>query len=59
MPLLPGTFYAFITFTYIINAKIGFNVPWNLAYIPGGTFAAVYLVVVVLFGKKRAAAKAL
>ncbi|MBQ8216575.1 MAG: carbon starvation protein A [Oscillospiraceae bacterium] len=58
MPLLPGTFYAFITFTYIINAKIGFNVPWTAAYIIGGALAAVYLVVIILFGKKRAAAKA-
>ena len=59
MPMLPGTFYAFITFTYIINAKIGFNVPWTAAYIVGAALAAVYLVVIVLYGKKRAAAKAL
>ena len=27
MPLVPGAFYAFATITYIMNAKIGFNLP--------------------------------
>lgn len=57
MPLIPGIFYAFITFTFIINAKIGFNVPWTFAYILGVSLAAVYLFVVLNFAKKRAAKK--
>ena len=57
IPLLPGTFYAFITFTYIINAKIGFNVPWTPAYVAGIVLAAAYLFAAVWYGKKRGAAK--
>ena len=35
MPLIPGAWYAFVTITYIANAKIGFNIPWTGAYIVG------------------------
>ena len=55
IPLIPGTFYAFITTTYIINAKIGFNVPWTYAYIIGGVLAAAYLIIAISYGKKRGA----
>lgn len=54
MPLIPGAWYAFVTFTYIMNAKIGFHVPWTGAYILGLCFAVAYAIVVVKFGKKRA-----
>lgn len=57
MPLIPGTFYAFITLTFIINAKIGFNVPWNVAYIVGAILAAAYCAVLIVYGKKRAVNK--
>lgn len=52
MSLLPGCWYAFITFSYICNAKIGFNIPMNIAYALGLIFAVVYMVVVCLRGKK-------
>lgn len=55
MPLIPGAFYAFITITYIMNAEIGFNLPWNAAYIIGTLCAVVYLVGIIMYGKKRAA----
>lgn len=54
MPMIPGVWYAFVTFTYIMNAKIGFNIPWTIAYIMGGVFAAAYLAVVIVWGNKRA-----
>lgn len=57
MPLIPGTFYAFITLTFIVNAKIGFNVPWTMAYIVGGILAAAYCAVLIVYGKKRAVNK--
>lgn len=57
MPLFPGGCYVFFTFTYILNAKIGFNLPWIAAYIIGGIFAALYLVATILYGRKRAAKK--
>jgi len=55
MPLLPGMWYAFIIFTYICNAKIGFNLPINVSYILGAIFAVSYAALVVLppLPKKR------
>lgn len=35
MSLIPGMFYVFITYTYILNAKIGFNLNYNLSNILG------------------------
>lgn len=55
MPMIPGIWYAFVTSTYIFNAKIGFNIPWTFAYILGACFAVAYVIVVINFGKKRAA----
>lgn len=58
MPLIPGAWYAFVTITYIVNAKIGFNVPWTAAYVVGVVAAAVYVGLILWYGKKRAAIKA-
>jgi carbon starvation protein CstA len=58
VPLIPGTFYAFITISYIANAQIGFNVPWIGAYIIGAAGAAAYLMALLWYGRKRAEAKA-
>lgn len=55
MPLIPGMWYAFVTCTYIMNAKIGFHIPWVGAYIIGLVFAVAYAAVIIRFGKKRAA----
>ena len=55
IPMIPGTFYAFITVTYIVNAKIGFGQPWGVAYAAGFIAAAAYLTAVLWYGKKRAA----
>ena len=57
MPLIPGGWYAFVTITYIVNAKIGFNVPWTGAYIIGIIAAAVYVGIILWYGKKRSAMK--
>ncbi len=53
IPLIPGCFYAFICSTYIANASIGFNLPWNVAYIIGVVFAVAYVVALVAYGRKR------
>ena len=58
MPLIPGAWYAFVTITYIVNAKIGFNVPWGAAYVIGIVAAAAYVGLILWYGKKRAARKA-
>ena len=55
MPLVPGGWYAFITVTYIANAKIGFNIPWLGAYIIGIVAAAAYVGIVLWYAKKRSA----
>ena len=55
MPLIPGAFYTFVTVTYIMNAQIGFNMSWTAAYIVGTVCAVVYLVGIIMYGKKRAA----
>ena len=57
MPLIPGAWYAFITITYIMNAQIGFNIPWTGAYVIGICAAAAYTGAIIWYGKKRAAAK--
>ncbi len=51
--VLPGTFYAFVTSSYIANAKIGFNLPWTAAYIIGAAFAAAYMATLIIYGNKR------
>ena len=42
----------------IVNAKIGFNVPWGAAYVIGIVAAAAYVGLILWYGKKRAARKA-
>ena len=57
IPLIPGGFYAFITVTYIVNAKIGFGMPWGIAYAAGAIACVAYVIAILWYGKKRAAAK--
>ena len=52
MPLIPGAFYAFIVSTYILNAKIGFNIPLNIS-IPIGIVLGIVYVLVVLLPKQK------
>lgn len=53
MPLIPGTWYAFVTITYIANAKIGFNIPWGGAYAVGAICAIAYAGVIIWYGRMR------
>lgn len=55
IPLIPGAFYCFVTVTFIMNAKIGFHIPWAIAYLIGACAAAAYVGVIVWYGKKRSA----
>ena len=57
MAIIPGSFYTFATTAYIMNAKIGFNLPWNIAYILGALVALAYAAILVVYGNKRAANK--
>jgi carbon starvation protein CstA len=58
MSLLPGMWYAFITFTFICNATIGFNIPLNISYGLGIAFAVIYGVLVYMKGTMFYEAKA-
>lgn len=51
--MIPGAFYAFIISTYIINAKIGFNVPLTISYVLGVIFAALYCVFIFFTAKRK------
>ena len=55
IPLIPAAFYAFATCTFIMNAKIGFNLPWNVAYAIGAVFTVVYIALIFVNAKKKAA----
>ena len=46
---VPAAFMTSVVFTYILNAKIGFNLPMNISFIASLVFTAVF---VVLFFKK-------
>ena len=51
--MIPGTFYAFVTTSYIMSAKIGFQLSWSVAYPVAAVFAAAYVCAVIMEGKKR------
>lgn len=53
LSLLPGMFYMYVISSFILNAAIGFNLPWNISYIIGAVLTALYAVAVVLYGKKQ------
>ena len=42
----------FICACYILNAKLGFGLSWNVAYIGGAVIAALYAVLTIWRGKK-------
>ncbi|MDR0468848.1 MAG: carbon starvation protein A [Peptococcaceae bacterium] len=52
MSLLPGVWYAFITSSYICNAKIGFNLHTDISNVLGLVFSIVYAIVVYSHGNK-------
>ncbi|MCR4591070.1 MAG: carbon starvation protein A [Lachnospiraceae bacterium] len=52
IPLIPLTFYAFITCSYLLGAKIGLNLPYGVSLIGGGIFAAVVTAAALIRGNK-------
>lgn len=57
MALLPGMFYMFVVSAYILNAQIGFRLPWAASYIGAGILSFAFGAVLVKFGKKDTAIK--
>lgn len=42
MALIPGTFYMYIITSYILHAKIGFNMSWLVSYIGAAICCGIY-----------------
>ena len=59
MPLVPGAFYCFQTCSFILNAKIGLNLSWSIAYPIAAVLTVAYTVSLLVWGKKRGAQAAL
>ena len=55
MSLIPGMFYTYVISAYLLNAKIGFNLPLNVATIAGVVIAFIYAYLVLRAGKKMEA----
>lgn len=53
MTLVPGCFYMFVCSSYLLNAKIGFNLPWTAAYAVAAVLTVAYGVLVVRAGLAR------
>lgn len=52
--LLPGIFYVFIVFSFIINIKgLGLGMPFSIAYPAAGVIAVLYAYFVIKLGKKN------
>lgn len=52
LSLVPGAFYMFVITSFILNAAIGFNMPWTESYIIAGALTAAYCTAVVIYGQK-------
>ncbi len=52
MALLPGMFYMFVITSFILNAAIGFNLPWVISYSAAGVLTVVYAAAVIWYGRK-------
>lgn len=53
MSLAPGMFYMFVITSFILNAAIGFNLPWPVSYVIGGILTIAYGFAIVTYGKRR------
>jgi len=55
LSVLPGMFYMMVISSFILNAQIGFNLPWGVSYIVGGVITVAYTVAVIMCGKRYSA----
>lgn len=53
MALLPGIFYMFVVTSFILNAEIGFHLPWTASYILAGLLSVLYVFGILCAGKKE------
>ena len=52
MALIPGMFYMYVVSSYILNAKIGFSLPWSVSYIGAGVLTLAYACALTLYGRR-------
>lgn len=52
MALVPGMFYMYVVASYILNAPIGFNLPWAASYIASAALTLAYGAGLIAYGKK-------
>lgn len=52
MALLPGMFYMYVISSFILNAAVGFNLPWMASYVIGGLLTILYAVCLIFYGKR-------
>ena len=50
--LVPGMFYMFIISSFIMNAKIGFNLPWTISFVIGAVLTLAFGAALVAIGTK-------
>ena len=55
MALIPGMFYMFVVSSYILNAQIGFRLPWAASYPVSGALTVVYAAAILLRERKKKA----
>jgi len=53
MALLPGMFYMMVISSFILNARIGFNLPWPMSYAIAGVLTVLYAVFIRYCGKSE------
>lgn len=53
LSLVPGAFYMFVVTSFILNAAIGFNLPWTASYITAGILTIIYGAAVIVCGKEK------
>ena len=52
MALVPGMFYMYIVCSYILNAKIGAGLPWDVTYPLSGVLTLAYAAALVRCGRR-------
>ena len=52
MALIPGMFYMYVVTCYILNARIGFNLPYAASYIAAAVLTLAYACLLTAYGKK-------
>ena len=50
--LIPGTFYMFVVTSFILSQKVGFHMPYGMAYIVTAVLSAFYFAGIIFIGKK-------